>query len=316
MTDAREAPVQIETPDAPFAFGKNWARFLASLNEERIKAAEASLRNLLQRQDLNGYRFLDAGSGSGLFSLAAYRLGAVVTSFDVDHDSVACTEELRRRYATDDDRWRVMRGSLLDQVFLDTLGSFEGVYCWGVAHHSGSMWTAIENLLPLVEPDGSIVLAIYNDQLYISRVWRAIKHIYHRLPAFLRPLYVVAIGFSAFAKRLVVTMLACVLRLLTLRNPFVPLMNWATETQSRGMHGWYDLVDWVGGWPFEVAKPEEVFRFLRDRGFFLEEMTTSAGHGCNEFTFTRTTEKITTHQSTDADFRTEPKIQPSMSLPG
>jgi 2-polyprenyl-6-hydroxyphenyl methylase/3-demethylubiquinone-9 3-methyltransferase len=53
------------------------------------------------------------------------------------------------------------------------------------------------------------------------------------------------------------------------------------------MHAWYDLVDWVGGWPFEVAKPEEIFRFFRDRGFTLQELTTCSGHGCNEFVFIR-----------------------------
>jgi 2-polyprenyl-6-hydroxyphenyl methylase/3-demethylubiquinone-9 3-methyltransferase len=55
------------------------------------------------------------------------------------------------------------------------------------------------------------------------------------------------------------------------------------------MHWWYDLVDWIGGWPFEVAKPEEVFVFLRDRGFELVQLRTCGGNiGCNEFVFRRT----------------------------
>lgn len=273
--------------DTPFEFGKNWARFLTALTDDRIRIAEDSLRKVLQRQTLNGCTFLDAGSGSGLFSLAAYRLGAEVTSFDIDRDSVACTEELRRRYCSDNDRWRVLSGSLLDLDFLNTIKQCDFVYCWGVAHHTNDMWSAIDNILPLVKPGGSIVLAIYNDQLYISRAWRAVKQIYQRLPSFMRPIYVVAIGFGAFLKRLAVTMVACLLRAMTLRNPLKPLMNWVAETQSRGMHGWYDLVDWVGGWPFEVARPEEVFRHLRDRGFILQELTTSVGHGCNEFRFLR-----------------------------
>lgn len=275
-------------PDvAPFAFGKNWARFLSTLTEERIGSAEASLRNLLRRNDLKGCRFLDAGSGSGLFSLAAYRLGAEVTSFDVDEDSVACTQELKKRFCSETDRWQVLGGSLLDRAFLETIGEFDVVYCWGVAHHTGNMWNAIDNLLPVVKPGGSVVLAIYNDQLYISRAWRGVKRIYRKLPSFLRPLYVAVIGCATFMKRLAVTLAACLLRLVTLRNPLTPLTNWLAETQARGMHGWYDLVDWVGGWPFEVARPEIVFRYLRDRGFTLQELTTSIGHGCNEFVFER-----------------------------
>jgi 2-polyprenyl-6-hydroxyphenyl methylase/3-demethylubiquinone-9 3-methyltransferase len=259
-----------------------------TLNDDRIRAAEDSLRNLLQKNTLNGCTFLDAGSGSGLFSLGAYRAGATVTSFDVDQDSVACTEELKRRYCHDEDRWQVLSGSLLDNAFLNSIEACDIVYCWGVVHHTGNMWSSIDNILSLVKPNGSIVLAIYNDQLYVSRAWRKAKQIYQKLPSFMRLLYVLAIGFVAFAKRLVVTMVACVLRLMTLRNPFEPLTNWVSETQSRGMHGWYNLVDWVGGWPFEVARPEEVFRHLRDRGFTLRELTTSGGHGCNEFVFQRT----------------------------
>ena len=78
--------------------------------------------------------------------------------------------------------------------------------------------------------------------------------------------------------------------MLTLRNPLVPFSNWISEAKGRGMHGWYDLVDWVGGWPFEVAKPEEIFRAMRDKGFSLSELVTSQGHGCNEFVFTKTGE--------------------------
>lgn len=279
---------KLSPADAPFAFGKNWGQFLKTLNEQRIQVAEDSLLRLTNRSHLKGCHFLDAGSGSGLFSLAAFRLGATVTSFDVDSDSVGCTQELKRRYGTASEReWRILHGSLLDKAFLNTLGEFDVVYCWGVAHHTGHMWSAIENLTTRLKSGGTFVLAIYNDQLYVSRAWRAIKRIYNRLPAVLRPLYVLAIGAAEFSKRFVVTMAACLLRLVTLRNPMVPMLNWARESQSRGMHGWYDLIDWVGGWPFEVARPEEVFRFVRDRGFLLEELSTSIGHGCNEFAFVR-----------------------------
>jgi hypothetical protein len=52
------------------------------------------------------------------------------------------------------------------------------------------------------------------------------------------------------------------------------------------MSRWHDLVDWVGGYPFEVAKPETVFEFFRGRGFELEWMLTCAGKpGCNQFVF-------------------------------
>ena len=271
-----------------FEFGENWARFLSTLDDKRVAVAKQSLQDLIQVNDFSQLRFLDAGSGSGLFSLAASQLGADVTSFDLDQNSVACTRQLKERFCPDSTSWNVLFGSLADRDFLNTLGRFDVVYCWGVVHHTGEMWNCIENLLPLVKPGGRIVLAIYNDEAYISRIWQGIKRTYQKLPKIIRPIYIAAIGSVAFFKRLFVTVLACCLRLITLKNPLIPVLNWARETNSRGMHGWYDLVDWVGGWPFEVAKPEAVFRFMRDRGFALQDLSTSGGHGCNEFVFIRT----------------------------
>lgn len=290
-TEAACQELAVHPDNEHFEFGRNWTQFLSSVNEDRVVAAENSLKRLLKVESLSGRTFLDAGSGSGLFSLAATRLGAVVTSFDLDAQSIACTKELFRRYSISGD---IRSGSLTDAEFLTSLGRFDIVYCWGVAHHTGRMWESVAHLLPAVDVNGQIVLAIYNDQQYISRAWSGIKSIYQRLPVWLRPLLVAAIGIGTFLKRLVVTMLAMLLRLVTHRNPLTPLKNWLSENRERGMHKWYDLVDWVGGWPFEVAKPEDIFRFVRDRGFTLQEMTTSAGHGCNEFVFIRTNDPVET----------------------
>src|SRR5262249_22273174 len=85
-----------------FAFGANWARFLSVLTPERVDAARGALRARLEVDTLDGTSFLDIGSGSGLFSLAARSLGARVHSFDYDPACVACTSELRRRHYPSD----------------------------------------------------------------------------------------------------------------------------------------------------------------------------------------------------------------------
>src|SRR5947209_14888872 len=124
---------------ARFKFGENWARFLELLDDGRIARAEESLKNMLEVEGLAGRRFLDIGSGSGLFSLAARRLGARVHSFDYDPRSVACTRELRRRFFTDDPSWTVDEASALDENYVRGLGAFDVVYSWGVLHHTGQM---------------------------------------------------------------------------------------------------------------------------------------------------------------------------------
>lgn len=270
-----------------FAFGENWRGFLQRVDEERVRAAEATLQSLFRRRDFQGASFLDAGCGSGLFSLAAFNLGAAVVSFDVDPDSVACAASLRPAELPAGRTWEVRQGSLRDPSFLAGLGRFDAVYCWGVLHHTGTMWESTENLLNCCAPGGTIVLAIYNDQGYVSRIWSGVKRVYLRLPWPVRPVYAGLVGANLFLRRLAVTFAAALLRLLTLRNPVAPFENWGNERRQRGMDSWHDLVDWVGGWPFEVARPEEVFRFLRDRGFVLTELSTTQGHGCNEFVFRR-----------------------------
>jgi len=280
-------------PSDHFEFGANWSRFLRHVDENRIATAISSLQTMLRTESLAGKTFLDVGSGSGLFSLAAHRLGASVVSLDCDPQSVACTQELKRRFAKEQPDWQILPGSILDEGLVESVGRFDVVYAWGVLHHTGEMWKAVARVARSVNEGGYFWLAIYNDQQYVSRAWWNIKRWYQRLPRAMRPAYVALIGGVLFCKRALVTLLACLLRLVTLRNPLQPIQNWFSERQSRGMLAWYDLMDWVGGWPFEVARPEEVFRFLRNRGFTLAELVTCGdGHGCNEYLFRRSAEPI------------------------
>jgi len=263
-----------------FAFGDNWASFLSVLDEERIGAAERGLRRMLQVERLDGLRFLDIGSGSGLSSLAARRLGARVHSFDYDAQSVACTSELRRRYFPADDRWTVERGSALDADYLRRLGQFDIVYSWGVLHHTGQMWHALENAVIPVAQSGKLFIAIYNDTGTQSRRWHAIKRIYNEIPKLARKPFAIAVTAPAEAKALA----GAVLR----GRPGDYVRSWTEYRRRRGMSKWYDIVDWVGGYPYEFATPDQIFDFYRARGFTLIKMKCGGvGLGCNEFVFER-----------------------------
>ena len=264
-----------------FEFGKNWSRFLAQLNDTRIGVAEQSLCKMLEVEDLTGKRFLDIGSGSGLFSLAARRLGASVHSFDYDPESVACTAELRRRYFAKDALWTIEEGSALDNNYIRSLGQFDVVYSWGVLHHTGQMWKALENAHQPVGPGGKLFIAIYNDTGSQSARWLTIKRIYNRLPRLLRPAFAALVSAPGETRSLI--------RWSIKLQPAAYFRLWVQSDGRRGMSHWHDLIDWVGGYPYEVAKPEEIFDFYRARGFTLAKIRCgSVGLGCSEYVFQKT----------------------------
>lgn len=258
-----------------FEFGKNWSDFLRSLTADRIAAAKSSLRKTLDVESLEGKTFLDVGSGSGLFSLAARQLGAQVHSFDLDPASVACTRSLCERYFPEDKNWLIEKGSALDRHYLAQLGQFDVVYSWGVLHHTGELWKALGNIATLVAPGGKLLIALYNDQGRASRTWLRIKKLYNRSPWGLRQAIVLLCAIRLWGPVTVCDLVRC-----------KPGHTWRAYRDERGMSPWHDIVDWVGGYPFEVAKPEEVLDFCRPFGFELAKLKTcSGGHGCNEYLF-------------------------------
>jgi 2-polyprenyl-6-hydroxyphenyl methylase/3-demethylubiquinone-9 3-methyltransferase len=261
-----------------FEFCKNWQRFLPILDEERIVEAKKLLKQMLQMEDLKEKSFLDIGSGSGLFSLATRRLGATVHSFDFDPLSAACTLELKRRYFWDDSNWVIEQGDVLDRDYLNSIEQFDVVYFWGVLRHTGAMWRALENVVPLFHEGDRLAISIYNDQGEASRRWAGLKKFYNQSP---KPVQIFVV-FMVGALWLIHSALA---RLIHFQNPF-PVKEWNQKKKTRGMSVWYELVDWVGGYPFEVAKPEAILDSYRGKELRLTKLRTCGGRsGCDEFVF-------------------------------
>lgn len=250
-----------------FDFGENWKEYsLKSLDNHRFKESIKSLKVLVG--NLKNKNFLDIGCGSGIFSLAAKKLGAKkVIGFDISQNSVD-TAYLNKNKFYQNDKIDFFKQSIIDKNYLK-FGKFDVVYSWGVLHHTGNMWEAINNSLELVNPKGIFIIAIYNKH-WSSPIWKLIKLFYNISPKLIKKIMILIFyWFIAFAKYV-----------FTGKNPF--------KKKKRGMNFYYDVIDWVGGYPYEYASKKEIKSYIEKRGFKLVKYNKAeVPTGCNEFVFER-----------------------------
>lgn len=258
-----------------FEFGKNWRDYAKSVDRTMIDFNTAALRKLLP-EGLTGKSFVDIGSGSGIRSLAAFELGAAsVRAIDIDENSVSTTHDLLMRFAQGK-AWTVETVSVFD-----IRGSYDVVFSWGVLHHTGDMWRAIQHAATLVKPGGLFAIAIYTKGPHYEH-WQAIKRFYSGAPAplkaVLRTAYMSAfLGYMGLVVR---------------ENPFAFVRNYP---RGHGMSYSHDAHDWLGGFPYEAASVEEVKAKLASIG--LTEVRTFAadpgrgiwGAPCSEYVYRRAT---------------------------
>ncbi|WP_339329954.1 class I SAM-dependent methyltransferase [Aeromonas hydrophila] len=256
-----------------FEFGANWQSYLDhNLSPERIAQARQHLLSFIGREDLRGLRILDIGSGSGIHSMAAFQAGAAeVVSFDYDADSVMATKRLHAMCQSPDN-WRVMQGSVLDPEFMNSLGQFDLVYAWGVLHHTGAVWTAIDLASTCVKPGGLMYIALYDSDWSAEspEFWCDIKQRYTASSAMIRRMY------EAWY----------VARFVLRYNPFRLgyLFRYAREyKKNRGMDFYHDVKDWLGGWPMEYTRIYDVIPFLLTRKMKL--LRTKVGEPNTEYLF-------------------------------
>lgn len=175
--------------------------------------------------------------------------------------------ELRHRYFPDDSDWTIGQGSILDDDQVRSLGIFDVVYSWGVLHHTGDMMGAFRNVRSLVAPRGKLSIAIYNDQGPLSRYWVWEKRLFNQ--SLLTRYLMIALHLPVFYG------VPVVLSALRGKGP------------GRGMQLWHDYLDWLGGYPFEVARPGEILEIFKDEFELVYLKTVGSGSGCNEYTFKR-----------------------------
>ena len=247
-----------------FNFGKNWLNYSKTVRDKDLEIMKESLIDLIGLENIENKTFLDIGCGSGLFAIAAKKLGAKkVLGIDILSDSIKSSEENKKRFDVQDIEFKQL--SIVDDQ-IETLKKFDVVYAWGSLHHTGEMRKAIENSSYFVKDDGLFVLAIYNKH-WTSLIWKRIKYFYNISPKFIRLIMIFAFYYIIATAKFLVTR----------KNPF---------QKKRGMSFYYDIVDWLGGYPYEYASKDEIVAIVSNSECRLIKFSkASVPTGCNEFVF-------------------------------
>ncbi len=255
-----------------FTFGKNWVDYVnKALDREKIERAKESLLKYLLEEEYKNKTFIDVGCGSGIFSLSALCLGCKkVISFDIDPLSIKVTKLVKEKFSSlipkKNNDWEIFEGNILDDELVKKLkGQGDIVYSWGVLHHTGKMRQAIENAVKLVKPNGFFIIAIYN-KTSSSDSWLKIKKFYNIAPMIMRKIMVYSVFLYLFTQRL-----ASFIKRKLFKQPTQSLF-----CQERGMSIFYDVIDWLGGYPYEYASFDEIVSFIEPFGFSIIKAPTKS----------------------------------------
>lgn len=260
-----------------FRFGENWQDYARGIDRTKIAEAQADLERLVGKGSLDGRSFADVGCGSGIHSLAALNLGAKkLLAVDLDPESVSATKATLSAYAPNAD-WDCRELSIFEANPRE-IGEFDVVYSWGVLHHTGSMWSAVERAAGLVAPGGIFVLAIYLKTPFCG-FWRWEKQLYSRSGPLLQ-----------FVIRNIYSSLLLLRVMMSGRSPISHVRSYG---KRRGMSFRHDVQDWLGGYPYESASSAEIENFLnrldfrRRCSFHTDPNIGLFGSGCAEYVFVR-----------------------------
>lgn len=145
------------------------AEFYREIERTRYELYPWLLEYLTPNQ-WKGRRTLEIGVGMGTDHLSLHRAGATLVGIDLTPASV---EHTQRRFALAGAVSNLRVADAEQLPFQD--GAFDGVYSFGVLHHTPRMRLAVAEIHRVLRPGGLAVVGLYNRHSYFH-AWRLLRH--------------------------------------------------------------------------------------------------------------------------------------------
>ncbi|MCG2815358.1 MAG: class I SAM-dependent methyltransferase [Candidatus Aminicenantes bacterium] len=130
-----------------------WTEYIPEYAE-----TENHWRMFYSPEEVKGKTVLDAGCGTGIFSIIFGNNGAgYVTGIDISEGSLGTGRTMKEKFNLENIEFR--QEDMLHLPFAD--GSFDIVWAWGTVHHTTDPLGAITELDRVLKKGGSLFLAIY-----------------------------------------------------------------------------------------------------------------------------------------------------------
>ena len=224
-----------------------WTEYLPEYN-----ASETHWKIFYSPQDIEGKSVLDAGCGTGIFSIIFARNGAAsVLGIDISEGSLETAKALKTKFDLENASFQ--KQDMLDLPFADE--SFDIVWAWGTVHHTTDPFKAMSELIRVLRAEGSILLAVYT-RTRVTFLHEIIRKALVRTPRK---------TWKALSK-----ILALVL------SPVVYFFK-KREKSRKGEKLEELIMDWYFVPIRHYYYPEEIKVFLEEQGFTIEKYLPASG---------------------------------------
>ena len=216
------------------------------------EATEKHWEIFFTADEVRGKSVLDAGCGTGIFSIIFANKGAgQVTGIDISEGSLQTARSLKDKAGLTNTRFQIE--DMLQLPFADE--SFDIVWAWGTVHHTTDPVRAIQELIRVLKKGGFILLAVYT-RTRLTFVHEIIRKTLIRTPKRL----------WTFLSKVMAFFLAPVVFLFKKR-----------EKSRKGEKLEELILDWYFVPIRFYYKPEEIKELLENQGFTIEKYLPASG---------------------------------------